>query len=55
MSTPDKPTDFVVWVEVQQRIASFHPIEGAEAQKFNTKDHFMQYLQELQSKSYRFQ
>lgn len=45
----------IVWLNEQDRIASFHQVDGYEKQTFNTHDFFMKFLHSLQERGYRFQ
>lgn len=55
MSTQDNTTALVAWVDIEQRVASFHKTKAGEERTFHTKEYFMQYLQELQLEGFRFQ
>lgn len=44
-----------VWVGEQDRIVSFHPIEGYILRTFYDRDFFISFLQSLQVNGYRFQ
>lgn len=44
-----------VWLDEQQRIASFHSVEGYHQRDFVCYDFFMSFLQSLQERGYRFQ
>ena len=46
---------YIVWVNIQQQIISFCEKRDFEAVQFRVKDHFMNYLTEMQVKGYRFQ
>ena len=46
---------YVAWVNIHQRIISFCEQKNYEAIQFQVKDHFMNYLLEMQVKGYRFQ
>ena len=45
----------IVWLNEQDRIASFHQVEGYYIQTFNGYDFFMNFLHALQQRGYRFQ
>ncbi len=44
-----------VWLNEQERIASFHAVDGYTRHGFTLHEHFMNFLQTLQKKGYRFQ
>ena len=44
-----------VWVGEAERIASFHPVEGYRRESFTCQADFLQFLQELQKRGFRFQ
>ena len=46
---------FVVWLDDQSRIASFHSVTGYEAHSFSCHEFFMGFLHSLQERGYRFQ
>ena len=46
---------YVVWMDGQTRIASFHCVEGYQQQIFSCHSIFMGFLQSLQEQGYRFQ
>ncbi len=48
-------SDHVVWLNEQDRIASFHYVEGYNIQTFSCHDFFMSFLHSLQERGYRFQ
>lgn len=45
----------IMWLNEQDRIASFHHVEGYYIQTFNCYDFFMNFLHSLQERGYRFQ
>ena len=45
----------IVWLSEQDRIASFHHVEGYSIQTFSCHDFFMSFLHSLQERGYRFQ
>jgi len=45
----------IVWLSEQDRIASFHHVEGYNIQTFSCHDFFMSFLHSLQERGYRFQ
>jgi len=45
----------IVWLSEQDRIASFHHVEGYYTQTFTCHDFFMNFLHSLQERGYRFQ
>ena len=49
------PERYTVWISEQERIASFHAVEGYEMQTFATHDFFMSYIHSLQERYFRFQ
>ena len=46
---------FVVWLKDEDKIASFHPVEGFRRQSFQTHQFFLDFLCELQASGFRFQ
>lgn len=44
-----------VWVGEQDRVASFHAIDKYSRQTFACRNTFMQYLQTLQERGFKFQ
>ena len=46
---------WIVWLNEDSRIASFHPVEGYREQGFRDHDHFLAFVQNLQEQGYRFQ
>lgn len=46
---------FVVWVDTQSGIASFHEENGYEKKEFSQRDYFLEYITELVNSSFRFQ
>ena len=44
-----------VWMDEEARIASFHPVAGYREQRFRNHDHFLEFLQGLQTRGFRFQ
>lgn len=48
------PTE-TVWLDLENRIASFHPVEGWQRQSFLVREFFLNYLHALQEQGYRFQ
>ena len=56
MTTKSSPAaSWVVWMDEQRHIASFHPVPGYREQRFRSHDHFLEFLQGLQAQGYRFQ
>ncbi|CAB1240658.1 MAG: hypothetical protein SOH93_01845 [Oscillospiraceae bacterium] len=54
------PTDperklYQIWINKEEKIASFHEIEGGELTEFKTSKLFQFYLDNLVSHLYRFQ
>lgn len=50
-----KQTTHQIWVDSDNKIASFHPIEHAECISFLNSGMFLRYIQGLVTASYRFQ
>lgn len=46
---------YTVWVDVVEKIASFHEIKTGELMKFDQRELFINYLYTLTEQSYRFQ
>lgn len=46
---------YMVWLDEQTQIASFHCVEGYQQQIFSCHTIFMSFLQTLQERGYRFQ
>lgn len=44
-----------VWLDKQEKITSFHPVEGYGEQSFFDHDFFMNFLHALQTQGFRFQ
>ena len=44
-----------VWLDLENRVASFHPMEGWKRQSFQVREFFLHYLHALQEQGYRFQ
>ena len=44
-----------VWLNDQERIASFHHVDGYSIRSFSCHDFFMSFLHSLQERGYRFQ
>lgn len=44
-----------VWLDMEHRVASFHPVEGWQKQSFQVRKFFLSYLHALQEQGYRFQ
>ncbi len=55
METVETKTVHTVWVGEADKIASFHPEEGYEAQTFACHDRFLNFLRSLQERGFRFQ
>ena len=53
-STQEPPSE-TVWLDMEHRVASFHPVEGWQKQSFQVRDFFLSYLHALQEQGYRFQ
>lgn len=45
----------IVWLNEQDRIASFHHVEGYFSRTFGSHDFFMNFLHSLQERGFRFQ
>lgn len=43
-----------VWINEEERVASFHPVEGYTMQEFSSREFFMSYLLSLQQCGFRF-
>ena len=48
-------SNHIVWLNEQDRIASFRHVEGYNIQTFNCHDFFMNFLCSLQERGFRFQ
>lgn len=46
---------WMVWIDHTDQIASFHFVDGYQQRDFLCRDFFMNFLQSLQEKGYRFQ
>ena len=46
---------FVVWIDTQSGIASFHEENGYEKKEFSQKECFLECIAELVSSGFRFQ
>ena len=46
---------YMVWLDEQAQIASFHCVEGYQQQIFSCHALFISFLQTLQERGYRFQ
>lgn len=46
---------YQIWVNEEEKIASFHEIEGGKLAEFMTSEPFQSYLDDLVSHFYRFQ
>lgn len=44
-----------VWLDMEHRVASFHPVEGWQKQNFQVRTFFLSYRHALQEQGYRFQ
>ena len=44
-----------VWIDEQEKIASFHPVEGYRKHTYSNHELFMELLQALQQQGFRFQ
>ena len=44
-----------VWLDEQERIASFHYVSGYKKREFLRRDVFIRYLQTIVEEGYRFQ
>ena len=44
-----------VGLDMEHRVASFHPVEGWQKQSFQVREFFLSYLHALQEQGYRFQ
>lgn len=52
--TQEPPLE-TVWLDMEHRVASFHPVEGWQKQSFQVREFFLSYLHALQEQGYRFQ
>lgn len=43
-----------IWVDVQQKIVSFHPLEHQECLSFSCREHFVSYIYDLIERGFRF-
>lgn len=46
---------FAVWVSLEDRIVSFHMVEGYERMEFPSRDRFLREILVMSSTGYRFQ
>lgn len=53
--TTVQTTEWVVWLDTRDRVASFHPVEGSAVKQFRNHDYFLEFLTNLQCQGYRFQ
>lgn len=44
----------IVWLDYQERIASFHCVDGYDQREFPIREHFIGFLQTLTCSGYRF-
>ena len=54
-SVVPKSSSYVVWINEQTRVASFHAMDGFHSQSFCQHEFFMSYLSSLQERGYWFQ
>lgn len=47
-------TEYVIWIDREKQVVSFHEEAGYERMVFTYHEYFLQYLMELQEKSFRF-
>jgi len=45
----------IVWLNEQEKIASFHNEDGYQEQEFTCREFFIAFLHTLQEQGYRFQ
>ena len=45
----------IVWLDEQEQIASFHPVDGYRRYDFHDREYFISFLHSLQVRGYRFQ
>jgi len=45
---------WIIWIDTQEQIASFHSETGYEEMSFSSSDFFLSYVQSLQHMGYRF-
>ena len=46
---------YVIWIDISEKIASFHEVEGYERREFHAQDLFQSFVMELVGCRYRFQ
>ena len=51
----EKAAEYHIWINMAERVASFHMVDGYELKSFSNNDYFMSFLQGLQETGYRFQ
>lgn len=47
--------EHIVWMDEQERIVSFHPVDGYQQRSFLSRTYFLQFILDLQQQGYRFQ
>lgn len=47
--------EHIVWMDVQERIVSFHPVDGYLRRSFLSHTYFLRFILDLQQQGYRFQ
>ena len=52
--TAEAVVNLIVWLNDQERIASFHSVDGYERKEFLSHEHFIGFLQALTCSGYRF-
>ncbi len=55
MSTDQVQTVKNVWIDEQEKIASFHYVEGYRKHTYSNQEFFMELLRSLQQRGFRFQ
>ena len=46
--------EYVIWIDREKQVVSFHEEAGYERMVFTYHAHFLQYLMDLQEKCFRF-
>ena len=52
--TAETVINLIVWLDDQERIASFHSVDGYERKEFLSHEHFIGFVQTLTRSGYRF-
>lgn len=53
-SSQEPPLE-TVWLDIENRVASFHPVEGWKKQSFQVREFYLNDLHALQEQGDRFQ